>query len=568
MADSLAVPCVGRTVGVSSACGCTLTRPTIQGFSPDDIVAMAYKEIALTRAVLDAQEAKMLGVPENNLMMLLNSRIKDVKGDITNIKIGRQSVVQPYLMRPQRSIINANFFQIVGGQPTPGAGTNGIPISAFNLTIQLGASPWQTVFSEIERFFTAGMTLIVQNWDAVNTQNAQTTVFTILSAIESDAGGTAQAIVTVYPPVSAANWPGYSGAQKKVYQPTFGLVTLGANSISNYESYCNNLTSNLSKNLIVNWLQTSRESYCREQAYEETLDLILKGKVNDYLKGFVYDDIAEQQKQMKASYQMAWFNSVFYGQAIDVDNQTTANWRNLPLINDLVNTNCPLAYKASALGIFTLLSQCNRVVDMMGMKLDLNFLFDQLYTLRRWRQATGDTVDTIDSFTDRRTKGRIFETMCKYYKARFDIDTVRQFKPNEKITHDGILMFTYDSYDIEEASCTWAVFNIDYFNDLKDAANVQVVGWNFRDRFNNLWFIDWTDVDIGVGDTMQVTRKNPDPAVADIYKCVITPNVRTYDLRSKMWTIMVDRPNRHLIIHNFSSACPKVTISGCVVPQS
>jgi hypothetical protein len=31
---------------------------------------------------------------------------------------------------------------------------------------------------------------------------------------------------------------------------------------------------------------------------------------------------------------------------------------------------------------------------------------------------------------------------------------------------------------------------------------------------------------------------------------------------------MVDRPERHLIIHNFAAGCPRVTIPGCTVPQS
>lgn len=569
MADVLSTPCVGRIAPINSACGCTLTRTTITGLSPTDIVALSNKEIALTRAILDGAEARMLGVPENPLMMILNGRIKDVKDQLGTQKIGRQSIVMPFLQRPQRSFINANYFQITAGTPTPGAGSGTIPPSAFNLTVGLGASPFQSALQNIQRYFVPGQTLIVQTWDGVTTQNAQVTVFTIISAVEADVGAVPYAVVTVYPPVSNANWTGvYTTAQKKVYQPTFGLVTLGANSIANEESYCNNQPSDINKNLIVNWLQTSRESYCREQQYEEVLDAIMKGKVNDYLKGFVYESVEDQQKQMKMAYEREWYNSVFYGQAIDVDNQTIANWQQLPVVYDIVNTSCPLAYKASAFGIFTLLNQCNRVVDLMGMPLDLNYIFGQLYYLRRNRNATGDRVDVIDSMTDRFNKGRIFETMCKYYTVRFGLQTTRYFKANEKITHDGILMFDYDMYDIEEASATWAVFNIDYFNDLKDAANVQVVGWNFSARMNNLWFIDWSDVDIGVGNTMQVTRKSPDPATDVRYKCVITPNVSTYDLRSKLWTVMVDRPQRHLIIHNFASVCPNVTIPGCAVPQS
>ena len=571
MADNLAPGCsIGRVFPVSSACGCTLTRTTVTGLGPADIANLANKEIYLTKAILDAAEAKMLGVPENPLMELLNSRTKDIKGKLNTVKIDEQSIVQPFIQRTQREFVNANYFLISAGAPTPGAGTGTLPPSAYNLTLGLGVSPFQTALQNIQRYFVPGMTLIVRTWDGFSTKNARTLVFTIISAVEADVGATPYAVVTVYPNVSNSNWSGvYTALQKAVYQPTFGLAELGANSISNYESYCNNQPSDLAKNLIVNWLQTSRESYCREQSYEEVLDYILKGKVNDYLKAFVWQSIAEQQKQMKASYDKAFFNSVFFGQAIDVDNQTTGNWQNLPIVYDLVNSTCPLAYKASALGIFTLLNACNRVVDLQGMQLSLDQIFAALYYLRRNREATGDRVDTIDAMTDRYTYNAIFDSMSKYYNARYQVATERFMKMNEKIMFEGILLFTYDIYDIKDAGVKWAVFNIDYFSDLVDATATSVVGWNFSTRCNNLWLIDWSDVDIGVASQRQVTRKSPNPSTdLALWQCVIDPNVRTYDLRSKMWTVMVDRPNRHLIYHNFLAGCPEVSILGCTVPQS
>lgn len=567
MADVLNPACVGRVAKVDSACGCTLTRTIITGLSPSDIVNLSYKEIALTKAILDAQEAKMLGVPENPLMMLLNGRTKDVK--VNTMQIEEQSIVMPFIQRTQRSFVNANYWTIVAASNVPTAGTGAVPASAWKLTLGLGNSVFQTTLQSIERYFLPGSTLIVKTWDGVNTKTARTLVFTIYSAVNADSGATPRAAVTVYAPVSAANWALYTPSQKSVWQPLFGMAEIGTNSVADEESYCQQQPSDLAKNLIVNWLQTTRESYCREAAYEQVLDWIMKGKINDYLKAFKYQSIAEQQKQMKARYDLEWYNSVFFGQAIDVDNQTTANWQNLPLVYDVAADTCPLAYKARALGIFTLLNECNRVRDFTGLPLDLNTVFSDLYYLRRNREATGDRVPVIDSFTDRYNAGYIFESMTKYYKARYDWDTVRYAKIGEKITHDGMMMFVYDQYDVKEAGVTWSVFQLDYFNDLVDAFNTVVVGWNFSTRANNLWFIDWSDISIGVARNKQVTRKSPNPNTdLALYQCVITPNVKTYDLRSKMWTVMVDRPNRHVIYHNFASGCPVVDIPQCTVPQS
>ena len=569
MADVLNPNCVGRIVKVDASCGCTLTRTSITGLSPDDIVALANKEIYLTQAILDAKEAKMLGVPERGLMELLTSKVSDIKDDLQISKIDKQSIVMPFIQRQQRSFVNANYFTIESGAVPGDAGVGSVPVSAFNLTLNLGPSWLKSNLGNIERYFVPGSTLIVLTWDSHLTKNARTLVFTIYRAVNADVGNDAKALVTVYPNVNGTDWNAMSGAERLVYQPTFGVAQTGANSVANEESYCPVQPSDLSNRLIVNWLQTTREAYCREQSYEEVLDQILKGRVNDYLKAFKYQSIADQQKQQAARYRREFYNTVFYGQAIDINKQTTANWQQLPIVYDIINTSCPLAYKASAEGIFTQLNNCNRVVDMAGNKLDLDYIFQQLYYLRRNREADGDSVQVIDAMTDRYTAGMIQEVMMKYYKARYDLDTTRYFRANEKITHDGFLLFNYNIYDIVESGVQFAVFVDDYFNDMIDAFATSVVGWDFRSRARNLWFIDWSDIRIGVAGEMRVTRKNPDPETSDLYKCVMAPNIRTYDLRSRTFTVMVDRPQRHLIIHNFADSCAKITAgNGCVVPQS
>lgn len=569
MADVLNPACVGRIVKVDSACGCTLTKATITGLTPEDIVNLANKEIYLTKAILDAKEAAMLGVPERNLMTLLNSSIKNVKDKLMIDKVDEQSVIMPFIQRTQRGYINANYWTLAGGVAPADIGVGAIPLSAWDIKLRLGNSPFQTNLEAIERYFVPGSTLIVKTWDNTTTKTAITLELTILRAVNSDVGATDQATVTVVPPVSAANWILLSGAQQALYHPVNGMAENGANSISDYEAYCNQQPSDLNKKIVVNWLQTTREAYCREQSYEETLNLILKGKVNDYLKGFKWQSIADQEKQKRARSDIEKMNSIFFGQAIDVDNQTTANWRNLPKVYDITNTTCQLAYKARSLGIFTQLAACNRVIDLNGNRLNLNDIFSRIYYLRRFREAQGDRVPVIDSMTDRFTASNIFETMSRYFTAKYNVTTTKYYQANQQITHDGWVLFAYDIYDIKEAGAQWAVFVDDYFNDLVDAYNTPVVGWNFSVRANNLWFIDWSDVSKGVAGTGQATRKSPSNSTElAAFQCVISLNPTTYDLRSETWTVMVDRPERHLIYHNFASGCPSIAYTACAVPQS
>lgn len=563
-------PCVGRTVAIDASCGCTLSRMTITGLTPADIENFANSEIDVARLVLEAREAKMLGVPERSLSMLLKGKIQNIKPDLVMQKINQQSIIQPFFMRTQESFVNDSLFKIVSGQPTPGRGTGSIPVSATNVTVQLGGA-WinDGGISKLEESFVVGSTVIVHTWDNVATKTALTRQFTILSAVNADSGGTYQATVTLVPNLTAAEWAALSGAQQGTYQPTFGILQPAANNVDDREAYCNQQRSVLNKKIILNWFQTSRSVICSQQSYEEVLDAITEGKVNNYLKGFATLDLAAQEKQKMARAEREWLNSVMYGQVIN-GNQTEANWRSLPQVYDPIDPTCQLGVKANALGFFTLLNNCNRVVDLGGNKLNLDYIFQQLYTLKRNREATGDSIRVIDSMTNRYMADFILSAMTDYYQKKYHFTTTRYINADQKIEHENVVLWNYNVYEVPQAGVQWAVYVDDYFNDYVDSFNYAVVGWDFRTRANSIWFIDWSDANVGILKTSQVTRKYPsvDPVTAEVYKCVIQPNISTYRLSSKTWSTVIDRPNRHLIIHNFQFACPVIAAVGCSVPQS
>jgi hypothetical protein len=532
--------------------------------------ALSNKEIDLARVIMNAAEAKVLGVQESGFATFLRSNITNIKSALGTQKIGEQSIILPYIQRPQRSHVNANYFGIEAGTVNPYAGTtNGgiaYPASAWDLTLNLGNSWLKTDLENIERHFLPGNTLIVLTWDDSSAKNAKTLVFKIVTAINADSGGVSKAIVTVEPNVAPSTWAGYNSGEKAAYQPTFGVAQTGANSVSDRESWCYNPPVNLSKKIIVNWLQTTRFSRCIDEQYKKILDAIMTGKINAFMQGFQYNNIAEQNKQMTMFEENAWMNSVFYGQRIS-DKQTVEGYQDLDAIGDVLAPNCPLEYKANALGFFTILSDCQRVIDMNGAPLDLDYIFEQLYYLKRYREADGDKISVIDSLTDRWTAGKIDDVMAKYYKDRKGWDTIRYAKIGEKITHDGVVLFNYNMYDIPDAGVQWAVFHDSFFDDHVSAFNTTVGGEDFRSRGRMLWFLDFSDMKIGVAGTKSVKRTDPDAKTRSEYKCVITPNVQEYNLRSTKWTPMLDRPHRHLIIYNFSGECPNISALGCTVPN-
>lgn len=560
--------CLPRVVKVNSSCGCTLTSASIRGLTPGEMENLSNKEIDLARVISASSEAKALGVQEHGLATLLRSSIVNIKPALNTMKVDQQSIILPYIQRRQRSIINANYFLIEGGTATPGAGTGGVPASCHRLTVNTGVSDWKSPLQNIERYFLPGMTLIVLTWDATDTKAARTLFFTIYAAANANAGGVEKAVIDVYPNVSSSGWAGMDSEAKAVYQPTFGVVQTGANNISDRESWCYNQPTDLSQKLIVSWLQTTRESFCVEQAYKETLQKIMEGKVNPYMQAFQYLPLAEQNKRAAQLSEEAWLRSIFYNQPIN-ELQAPETYDQLPAITDPLNPTCPREYKANALGLFTMMSDCARVIDQGGSALDLNYIFQQLYYLKRYREADGDRISVIDCMTDRLTANLIREVMAKYYKAKYGWETTRFAKIGEKITHDNQVLFNYDIYDIPEAGVQWAVFHDPFFDDQINAFpdTVSAVNVGFKSRGRAMWFIDWSDFKVGLGKTAAVTRKHPDPSVHELYKCVIKADVTEYNLRSKQWTVMLDRPYRSLIIHNFSGECPEIAVSGCTVPN-
>lgn len=550
---ALAPSCLPRIVKVDSSCGCTLTRASIRGMTPGAMESLANTEIDLARIIANSAEAKALGVQERGLSTLLRSAIKDIKPKIAEKKIDEQSVILPYFQRRQRSVINANFFAITAGAVHPTAGAGGVPASAWNITVDLGASPFKSALTNIERYFLPGATLIVLTWESATVKTARTLQFTVHSAANAT---TNTAVVTVVPNVSATAWSGFNAGQKAVYQPIFGLVQTGTNNVNDRESWCYNQPADLSVKLLVNWVQTSRESRCITDSYKETLDLIMQGKVNEFQRAFNHMPLAEQNKRQAQLSDDAWMRSVWYNQRFN-ELQEPETYDQLPTVTDPSDPACVLEYKANALGIETILRDCGRAIDWNAAAPDLDYVFAQLSLLKRYRESDGDRVEVIDAMTDRYTASRIRDIMGKYYKAKYGWELTKNAQINQKLTHDNTVLFNYDLYDIPDEGLQLAVFWDPFFDDMLSAFPATAgAATDFKSRGRALWFIDWSDVAIGLGATKSVVRKSPDAATNDLYKCVITPNVTEYNLRSWKWTTMVDRPHRHLVIGNFSDATP------------
>jgi len=587
----------GRIIKVDDSTGCTLTNASIKGLTPAEFEALSNKEIDLARVIASSAEAAMLGVQERGLVALLNSSITNIKPLINKVNISEQSIILPYIQRRQRSVINSGYFAIEAGKAADANSplSSGYTVGGGDqeLTVNLGASDWASPIEHIERYFLTGGFVIANSWDLSN--DPIESQFKIIGAADASAGGISKAKVTLRPTgpalkqensngtsgYSAAEWGsrgnvGSGFAGKLDYEIEKGVIQTIANNVNDFEEWCRNQPTDLSVKLIVNWLQTTRESRTVDQCYKETLQKIMNGDVNPYLKSMVYQPLAEQNKIASKASQEQWLRATWFNQAIS-ENQTPETYMNLPAITDPEDDHCTLEYKSNALGIRSLLRESGRIKNGNGVALTVESLQADIYYLKRNREQDGSSISVVDCMTDRFTYNKLFEVFNKYYQARYGWGLDRHAQINQQITHNGILLFNYSMYDLPEVGCQLAVFHDPYFDDIinhqsslfgsdgpadgdkviksdgKRSAQAIVGSATAAKVMRAMWFIDWSDVKIGIAGTNAVTRKSPHPDTDRLYKCRMAHKETEFSLRSTKWTTMMDVPARHLIIENFDA---------------
>jgi len=554
--------CGPRIIDVSNSCDGSLTKADIQGMTPGTLESL--KDTAIGEAFLFRQTtlAGISGVRENSLWDLLMSKIKNVGNEITESSIGpNKSFLLPYFLREQEDYINVNSLIIEAGGANPLAGTTVGGLYHRNDTWRLTVATPTYSASElaltspvknVERYFLPGEYIIVLTKSG---NDAKTLHFKI---VDSESAGNNKAYVIVEPSYTE----GYVAAEGILadYQPTNGIVQMGVNSVSDYESWCHNQPSELSRRMLAFWPQTSRFTRCWDDVYAEYLEAIFDGKINPYLERFKELPMAEQNRQQFAVYQRKLLNSFFFGEAIN-EFQTVETYRQLPEVRDPRGANSLLEYKSNALGVRTQLNACGRVIDRSSAALNLNELEEQLYILKRNREVNGGSVDSIDVMTDKSTANRIKTLMASYYKARYGIGWERQMQPTEKIKFGQQTMWNYNTYEMDEAQVQLNVITEPFFADFKSHASKAGVAT----RGNMLLFIDWNDVQFGVTKVGSRKSNTPDVDTDPDFRCIIKANITHTEMESVSWTPIINDPRKSLIWENFSDECPTYTYEDCAV---
>lgn len=536
--------CDARYVAVDASTGCSLTKASIVGMTPQTFEDQGAREVYMDRVITGAKEARIAGYTESFWESLFMSRLAGIKSELPKASIKNESIILPYIYRRQRRHINANYWKIHTGAAAAGAGSNGLHSGAWKLTVKNTSSPYATSMASIQRYFLPGKMLRVTHYDS-STKVSYSAVFKVISSTNADSGGTAYADIIVEPNYTNSAWGSLTTAQKAPWKPTYGQVVNLSNSVSNYESWCQNEASDINNKLLTFWLQTTRFTHSYNDQYLLALNAAL---TSGYWKEFRTLPLAQQKVQQRAKFMKDWITTCFFGQRIS-EKQAVETYTSLETVTDPANPDCVLEYKANALGFETQADNCGRVTDLSGTGLPLEDVWATSYLLKRARQSTGGTIDRIDWLTDRTSFGNTRDAMIAWYKAKYGVNIERHYAPNQKLTFQGQVELTYDIFEIpaEYGGFEFAVGHDDFFSDRIAAATGDTDQQNVERGF---WAYDFSDLQVGVLDTQKVTRQTN---LADnLYNCVIKPTVNQYELESMTFAPIMEDPLRHAIFKNFN----------------
>lgn len=548
-----------RIIDVSASNDGSLTKADITAFTPAKIVE--FKDLAVAESEMYRQltVSRLTGVKEMSLYDLLLSRMTNISPEFRKDGPRGQTYFRPYILRKQEDVVNTNNFAIEAGEAAAGAG-GALPSSAWQVTVSskaLGAAAnaklayQETGIKNIGRYFLPGQSIVVLNKLANSVNEPFFKILSATSRIDGTLGEVADVILE--PNRSEAWWvDAGNAALLPQWQPVDGIAMIGTNSVSDYESWAHNEPVDHAPRLVAHWPQTCRFTRCYDDLYKEYLEKIMSGGVNEYLKAFKELPMAEQNSRMYALYQKKLVTNLMFGQPIN-ENQTVEGYKNLPQVLDPRGNNGFIEYKSQCLGLFTQAGAADRRVDLEGGAFNMNVFEEQVYALKRHREVKGGSVDSIDFITDKGTANRFKWIMADYYKKRYGVSWTRDFAPNQKVEFGNQTMWNYNTYELEDAQVNINIITEPFLADHRAAFGSGALA----SRGNIMAAIDWSDVELGMGDFNRRTSKTPDLETDPDFKHIISANIGYCEMESCKLTPILGDPNRHLVIENFSDAVPE-----------
>jgi hypothetical protein len=540
----------------------TITRASVAHLTPSQLEDL-FRPSGLF-ADMDAWfktsfEMKACGTKINGLYDWLMSSVRQVGKLVNEEKVDRgPSLLFPYVLARQDSVINADeFWAITGGQANSAytAGVTG-PLTADD---KLTGVAGDRVVRVVTRygfdlnaawFLSRDRVNIFGKNGAGSFTNGQWRV--LASAVDANLSY----IDVLLTSENAGSSTPYDTA------PTAGVLLAAGNNVNDYEAYCLNRPTLDGRKRVPFWYQTMRRARRVDSEYKKVFARLMES--NEYFRQFGDLPLAERNRQDEMIFQRRWLNSFFFGKAISA-NQTLANWQSLEAINSVNGSVLNagqggklMAYRANMIGVYEQMRACGRVIDLQNNPLNLYEFLDECYRILRARKSQGRNTSSLDWYTDSTFAANFESAVIAYYRREYG-DIVRI----NIETGGNELGFHWKSYNFKfPAGVTINIITHEYFDDMVSAFDAESLASSGR----VLWCLD-----MGKGGTiypgMIATNKKMrtlgeiekmaalDPTLA----CVMESPTEEISLVSETVTAIVECPANSLMIMGIADAIPITT---------
>ena len=456
-------------------CG-TITRASVGYLTPqqlEDLFKPGGKFTDIDAMLRTQVEMQACGIRRHPLADWLASSTKQIPSILQNkITVDRgPSLLQPFILGRQDSVINADFWAITSGQANSAytALVTG-PLTAADLALGVAAdrvirvvsrygidmdAMWFPDRERIQIFGRSGGHMTQGQWKVLAAEQAADRSYVDVLITSQNTGNVA--------PYDTA--------------PTSGVVVSTGPYVNDYESWCHNRPTLDPRKRVPFWVETRRRSRCVDSEYMKVFERLMNSGTNEYFVQFGDLPLAERNRQDEELFMKQYVNKFFWGKPVS-SNQTLTLWQNLRQIKTVTGTNIDpgtggklMAYEAYSVGVLEQLRACDRVRDLGNNNLNLYEFWDELYNIMRSRESSGKVSDSIDMFTDSVSAAN-FETGYVNYAKNEWGDIIRV----EITASTSDLGFKYKSYNPKfPQGVTLNVLTDRYFDDWVNAFDTESI---------------------------------------------------------------------------------------------
>lgn len=542
--------CLPTIAQTPDSSGTSLTRYLTHALTPAEFVADGLSE-NLRRVYANRTQVIMRGYQPTTLDMILFGRLKDYGMHLQKMKMGFQSIIQPFVTLPKADVINTGAFVVTAGDATTPQDYQ------WRIKVQNGPAAFQnSTLPAIDTQFQVGATVLIifTAGDGSNLVRQME----VISSADSTVGDTPSAEVVVQAPYNQTQWDALTTPEQTTWQPTGGLVMFSGNSTSNYRSRANQKGLYNPASMIQYWFQTMRKMFQYTDAYEVANNA---ETMTEFEKAFVLLPLAEQIRMLDADYVRGEANNLFWSQPYAGQNvETWQTTGQLPVVYDIDGTTI-MDVETRMKGIETQLDECGRVVDLMGGPFDMDVVGPLLYQVARNRLGTGamrDQVFNVDLLTNRTTAFMLKRMFADRYGNDYNIQYQQQVGKSNQETFSQTSGIWTNSFDLDDYNITLNVMSATWMEDLLSQTPTA-----HQNAARYAMFLDFSDIDWFVMEQKSRNTEWPPRNVPiEFTRAVIDFNVRTVRLESTTSGIAVKRPSRHLMVKGFGNVCGTMTPSG------